>query len=269
MKKEQRTQILWSLSLLGGFVFFLLAWWLLSWGLENAGNHLLPTPWATLGRLAEVLFDPNEAQTTWVAVGYTFLRLLIGFALSFLLGAFFGTLAGLFPYFRAFNGPFIVFCRTVPTAAIVLLLTGIFFGADYQAWAPFIPCFLVFMVVYPLVYEAYVSGISAESQDEKDALALEGGKNFYAIIHVYWPDSENYVLLALAQGLGLAMKVSIMSEILVGSNSKAGLGELIRYSRDWLNMDYLLAYSLIAVVMIAIVDLFVHYAKKELKKSEE
>jgi ABC-type nitrate/sulfonate/bicarbonate transport system permease component len=155
----------------------------------------------------------------------------------------------------------VLIARTVPTAAVVLLLAGILSG--YHGLPEYIPCFLVFLVVFPMIYEAFSRGIASESQDEKDALELDGGfRSCYAVVHVLWPDSQGYVVLSLVQALGLAMKVSVMSEILTGGSSRFGLGCLISYAKEYLDMQSLIAYSLVAVILISLIDLSVYFIKK-------
>lgn len=266
MKKETRTWLLSCLIGVAGFVFLFFLWWLVSYLMHLSGNELLPYPFETLGTMLAKLFLPG-AGTTYVAIGWTLLRILIGFAASFLLGALFGTLAGMHKWFASFMNPFIVFCRAVPTAAVALILVGIFY--KFRSLPPYIPSFLVFLVAFPLIYEAFRKGIESESSDVKDALRLDcGGITMKAVAAVVWPDSWNYIALALAQSLGLSVKVSIMSEILVNSSSaEGGLGSLIQNA--WqidLDMRSVIAYSLIAVILSILMDIPLWILKRKVEK---
>ncbi|MCH3908769.1 MAG: hypothetical protein LKF75_01040 [Bacilli bacterium] len=266
MKKNKRTYLIETLCWVLGFAFLIGVWYLCSYLMYRVGNRLLPYPHEVLVTLAKVLFDPNYAATTYSAIGWTLARLLIGFTISFLLGMILGTIGGLFKNFKRFMSPFVSFAKTMPTAAFVIILLGVFL--QFRGLSPYIPCFLVFMVAFPLIYEAFASGIENEAPDVKDALKLDGGdKSLSAITQVLWPDSESYINLSIAQSLGLSMKVSVMSEILTNSStSQGGIGWLIADSNLYASMKEIMAYSLIAVFMVAIIDIPLSVLKKEMKK---
>lgn len=267
--KKKRTWIISGICLLAGLVFFFLVWWIISLVLHNQGNLALPYPNEVFVTMWQFLFTPEGAPTTYKAIGWTLARLVIGFIASFLMGALLGTIGALFDPFAKFMKPFVVICRSVPTAAIVIILCVLFIGI--RGWPTYIPCILVFLVAFPLIYQAFFDGIRNEPEDEKDALKLDGGnRSFQAVTHVLWPDSQSYVLLAVAQSLGLSMKVSVMSEILcTSSNTETGIGVLISDSKVWLGMKEMIAYSLIAVILIAIIDVPLQILKRKLKKKQE
>jgi len=266
MNKKKRASLIFYLSSIAGLVFFFLVWWIISLVMYGQGNRLLPYPNDVFMTLLRVLFETEYAKNTYEAIGWTLLRLLIGFASSFLLAAMLGTLGALHKAFEGFMKPFVIFCRSVPTAAVVLILCALF--TSIRGLPTYIPCFLVFLVAFPLVYQAFVDGIKAESPDVKDALSLDGGsKSLSSVVHVLWPDSQDYLFLALAQGLGLSMKVSVMSEIICDSSrAKMGIGVLISNANMYLSMNEVIAYSLIAVILIAIMDIPLLLAKKKLKE---
>jgi NitT/TauT family transport system permease protein len=265
MSKSKRTQLFQILAWSLGFVFLIFIWWLVSYLMHLQDNRLLPYPSEVLFTLNQVLWV-EEAATTWQAIGWTLARLVIGFLLSFILGGLLGTLAGNYPAFKSFLKPFVVFAKSMPTAAFVLILVGIFY--QFRGLPPYIPCFLVFLVAFPVIYEAFCSGVENESQDTKDALDLDiGRKSVAATVAVIWPDSESYILLAVAQSLGLSMKVSVMSEILTNSSSsQGGIGGLIQNASNYASMKEIIAYSIIAVLMVFIIDIPLYLIKKNLKK---
>jgi|LAHS01.1.fsa_nt_gb NitT/TauT family transport system permease protein len=265
MTKQRKTKLIEILCGILGLAFLIFLWWLVSYLMHQNGNRLLPYPSEVFLKLQEVLWTPSEAGDTWTAMGWSLARILIGFSISFVLGAVLGTLGGLYKGFSAFMAPYVTFSKTMPTAAFVLILVGIFYS--FRSLPPYIPCFLVFLVAFPMIYEAFRSGIKAESKEVQDALDLDCGKHsFAAVLHVLWPDSQSYISLSLIQTLGLAMKVSIMSEILVNSSvSEGGLGALIQIAQRDLDMTAVVAYSLLAILLILAVDIPVFILKKQLK----
>jgi NitT/TauT family transport system permease protein len=265
MTKQLKSSLIKLICGIAGLAFLIFLWWLVSFLMYQHGIRLLPYPSDVLETLNKVLWAVDYTRNTWYAMGWSLARILIGFALSFVFGAVLGTLGGLHPNFAAFLSPYVTFSKTMPTAAFVLILVGIFYS--FRGLPPYIPCFLVFMVAFPMIYEAFRSGIHSESQEIKDALELDcGKKSFAAVKEVLWPDSQSYISLSLIQSLGLAMKVSVMSEILVSSSSaEGGLGGLIQIAERELAMNEVIAYSLIAILLILCVDIPVFILKKQLK----
>jgi ABC-type nitrate/sulfonate/bicarbonate transport system permease component len=266
MAKAKRTSLIQAACWLGGFVFFVGIWALIALILHKQGNTILPYPHESFVLMNQYLWTLDYAENTWIAIGWTLARLLIGFSVSFVLGAILGTLGGLHKKFASFLAPYVLFSKTMPTAAFVLVLVGMSFS--WRSLPPYIPCFLVFMVAFPLIYEAFKSGIENESPETKDALELDSGKKSpAAVLNVLWPDSESYILLSIAQSLGLSMKVSVMSEILVNSSqANGGIGGLIQNAR-YLSADdsEIIAYSLIAILMVLLIDIPMVVLKKSLK----
>jgi ABC-type nitrate/sulfonate/bicarbonate transport system permease component len=75
-----------------------------------------------------------------------------------------------------------------------------------------------------------------------------------------------YILLSIVTSLGLGMKVSIMAEIVAGGSSAAGLGRLI-YIANSIDGDttQVMALSLAAILIIAIIDLLIFLVKRKMK----
>lgn len=265
-----KRKMLWSiLTLLGGILALFFLWWLISFLFEQGGNFNFPGPLPTLEEVVFALFGEGAGKT-YTAIGYSFARLLLGFLCSFFAAIIFGTLSGLFPYFRRFFSPFITVIKAVPTIAVVVLLSSLFFGPDYKIRAPYIPAILAFFVIFPLQYEAIISGFSSISKEESDALKLEGAeRNLYSLTKVYYPASLPFLLLSFVQSLGLGLKVVLMAEITVGGSIGEGLGELIRQnSSPILDMEKILAYSVIAIILVLLLDFLLHLLKRKLIKEE-
>lgn len=112
--------------------------------------------------------------------------------------------------------------------------------------------------------------MEAEPQEEIDALSLEGAKrSLQAIIHVYLPDAWPFIELSLVQSIGMAVKVSIMSEVLTANSAgMSGIGTMIILSRhNDGGLETIPAYSLIALGLMIIIDIPFWILKK--KKNEQ
>ena len=255
-KQGKRKNLTKSLIAIGGLAFLILIWFSVSLILKSNGNNVLPYPHETLSRSIYFLFG-ESASRTWGNIGWTLLRLLIGYGISFLLAMVLGTLAGLFPYVKSFFSAGIGLFKVLPTAAVTIVLIGILFGPENRDIRVFIPSMLTFLVAFPVIYESFVKGMEEESRDINDALDLEGGhRRIASILKVHYPDSLPYITLALAQSLGLSLKVSIMSEVLTASGSnRLGIGGMIVIASQTGGVEDIMAYSLIAVFTMFLLDL--------------
>ena len=152
-RKSKKIGYAWIFSLLGVFGIFLV-WYLIALALHSQGNYGVPYPHESVSLAFSFLFL-SGAKTTWIAIFWTLLRILIGLAISFFLGGVFGVLAGLFKPFRYFSKPGIGLLRAIPTVAVVLVLVSVILGGRAHEWLSWVPVALTFVVAFPLFFEAF------------------------------------------------------------------------------------------------------------------
>ncbi len=265
MKKQTRLKA--SLFTFLGFVFVLLIWSLSAFLLKRNQNDALPYPHETFIRTFKLLFA-DQAKLTWLGIAFTLYRILIGFMFSFLLGCLLGTIASLYKSFSNFLSISINIQRAIPTAAVVIVLLGIFLGPKTRWFIDYLPCILTFIVAFPIIYDSFRKGLDNEDKDILDALTLEGSLNSPRILFgIRYKDAWPYISLGIAQSLGLSFKVSIMSEILIAnSSSKRGLGSLIINEKQNGSIENVLSYALIALLIMAIVDIPFIILKRKTEK---
>ncbi|HBM70756.1 MAG TPA: hypothetical protein DD377_05355 [Firmicutes bacterium] len=234
----------------------MLVWYLASFLLKRNQNDALPYPHDTFIKTFELLFL-SQSETTWLGMAFTLYRILIGFVLSFLLGCLLGTIASLYKSFSNFLSISINIKRAIPTAAVVIVLLGIFLGPKTRWFIDYVPCILTFIVAFPIIYDSFKNGLDNEDKDIIDALRLEGNLNSPRILFgIRYKDAWPYIGLGIAQSFGLSFKVSIMSEILIAnSSSKMGLGSLIINEKQNGTIENVLSYALIALLIMALIDI--------------
>ena len=156
--KNKRNQKIFNfISSICGFVCFLLIWFLFSYLMIKNNNYLLPYPNEVFKTMGQLLFTAGEdvvVGNTYKAIGWSIIRILIGFSISFICACILGTIAGLYPLFEKFMKPYILLSKAVPTAAVTLIIAGMFF--QYDGLRSYIPCFLVFLIVFPKIGRAHV-----------------------------------------------------------------------------------------------------------------
>lgn len=263
MEKKRRTLAIAVILGAAGVLFIIALWYLAAYLLLQSGNSILPYPHKVASALGEILFMEG-ASKTYIAIGWSVLRVLIGFTVSFILGAILGTLAGLFPKFGNFMAPGTAIMRCLPTAAVLSVLIAIFYS--YRGLPDYIPSILGLLVAFPVIYEAFRQGILENDHDVMDSLDIDAGRlSLVGVVWVRWPMSESYIQLASVQSLGLCIKVTVMSEIMVQGGMTSGLGVLISDYINYLEMDKVIAVSILAVALIMVFDLLTTGFKRDQK----
>jgi len=241
------------LYVLIGFICLLLIWEITS--KINNKPSTYPDVIETSRKLFELLGNQQTYKAIFISLGTILLTLLISFILAIILG----TLSGLFNSINKILTPLITFMKVIPTACIVVLLI-VFVKSFYST------IIVIFLVVYPILYEAIVNGIKNIDKNIINSLRLEGLYTWNSISKVIIPSILPYIYVGIVSSFGLGMKVEIMSEIIVGSASIAGLGHLI-YLSYAINFDFveLFALSMLTLISFGIIDIILYFAKKVIK----
>ena len=241
------------LTILGCFLF--LGIWLLISAIVGDTTMEFPDPWSTIVKTGEIL----SHKYIYSCIGWTMLRMIIGFVIALISALIIGTLAGNFPVIRHILRPCIVALKSIPTAALVFLFL-IISGARYA------PIYIVILISFPILYDAIVAGISNVPKEIIDAMRIDSGNHLTNILRIKLPLSIPYLLVGIASSFALSFKIEIMAEIITG-DTRNGLGSAILavQKNDPSNMVPIFAYSLIAIVFILLISFFEDIIKKLVK----
>ena len=178
-----------------------------------------------------------------------------GFLTALFSGLFLGTISGNFPSFKRFLSPLVTALRAIPTASLVYLF--IVLSGFRKA-----PMIMVSVISFPIIYESVSSGLSSIEQDIRDAASLDGGGFLRNNVSLFLPLAFPFIESGLFSSFSLSFKIEIMAEVICGA-SLPGLGSIIAGVRsgDPTNMVPVFAYSLIAVVLMLMVDFFAYLAR--------
>lgn len=214
----------------------------------------------SLGTISGSLFKLLGESGTYNAFGQSLLRTLLAILLSFTLAFVLGSLSGYFKSVRYLLNPLVGLMKLLPTPCVVFLIF-LFFYQDLN----FGSIIITFIVVFPILYESFVAGHDNLDPSIKLSLRLEGyykPKCFFKVILV---ESLPYIALGVTNSLALGVKVSIMSEILIGSSQVKGIGSLIFDFRT--NSDYASMFALIILVLFVFIlfDVLIKLSKKLMK----
>ena len=238
-----------------GILFVIALWFVISLCFDT-NNGIFPSPIDTFKEFGVLLTKPYSYQ----CLGYTFLRMLIGFGISFLAALIIGTFAGNHSWLYEFLKPLMVTIKSIPTVALVFLFIVVV--APKNA-----PIFVVVVICFPILYEAVAGGIKKVDKEADEAAQVDGAGYFKRVLFIKLPLSIPYIIVGVVSSFSLSFKLEIMAEVLTGY-TRNGLGSVIHYTQqqDPTNLTGVFAYSLFAIVFMLLISLLETVIKQTVSK---
>ena len=199
----------WSILSLFAFLFI---WWLASVIVGN--EYLLPNVFQTLKSSVELL----GKTSFWFAFFSTFLRSIIAFIGSFVLGGVFALLAYLFPGFERFFTPIVSFLRSLPTMAILLIIL---------LWSnPFIaPIIVAALVLFPLSFASIYTALMGVDNDLLEMSSVYRVPLKKRVWQLFLPSILPSVCETGARNLSFGLKLIVSAEVMANTFQSIG-GEM-------------------------------------------
>ena len=240
-----------------GFLFLIGVWFLVS-AIVDINSMVFPSPWDTF----KLMFQLLGQKKTYGYLGFSIVRLIVGFFISFLLAFLLGIIVnnneGLYNFFT----PIITFFNAAPTATFVFLFLVLFGGRNA-------PALVVIVMTFPILYESIVSAIKSTNENVLEAAKIDGASKFKTLFKVQIPLGIPFIVLGLVSTFGMAFKVEIMAEIITGI-TKGGIGTMININNllDSTDLTPMFAYSLMAIILVLIVSLATSLLRNKIKLVE-
>ena len=241
------------LTFLGVILFFLL--WYLIFILAGKSIYVFPDPFTTIKRSFELFGDAYLYKCIWGSL----YRMLIGFGVASIVAIFIGMIVGNHLKLKHVFNPTMIALRSIPTAAIVFLLLHL---AGFDNAAPYV----VGVIVFPMVYEATVSGYQHIDKQVLMAMKLDNNTRLQKNFKVKLPLSMPYIAVGLTTSFALSFKIEIMAETLTSTSQSYGLGRAIavEFANQTDGLISTFAYAFIAILIMLIVSLLVFILKRAL-----
>lgn len=226
-----------------GIILFIFLWQVLAMIVGN-DNFILPS---FIDTFKEVIKMLSKAYV-YKCIFQTLIRMIDGFIIAFVLAFALGSFAGGNEKLELLLSPTMTTLKSIPTASLVYLFL-IIVGAKLT------PMLIVVLIALPILYEGIVNGVRNTPRDCLDASKLDGCNNMDIIFKIRVPLAKPYIYTGISSSFGLSLKIEIMAEVITGY-TRLGLGSAILAAQrsDPLNMVPVFAYSMIAIVLMLIVD---------------
>lgn len=240
-----------------GIILIFIIWLLISLIIDEQ-KLIFPGPIETIAYLKFLLVK----KSTYTSILITIMKTLIGFLISLFFALILGLISGLNKKIKLVLNPIITVFKAVPTASVLFLFLVI-------AGVKNAPIFVVILISLPVLYDSVVGGMENIPKELKDVTRLESGKKLSTILKIYIPLAANYIIVGITSAFGLAYKVEIMSEILTGDTTLGnGIGVAIHNVQiNEVNMTPIFAWTLIAIILLLIINFLANLIKTKMKKN--
>src|SRR6202030_1241904 len=219
----------------------LLGLWTLLAELKIWPPYLFPTPWG----VGEALYAGFQDHSFIIAIAVSMRRVLIGYAISVVLGMILGLGVGSSKFLEETVGGLLVSLQSLPSICWWPLAL-LWFGLSEKA--------ILFVVVMGSLLSVTIAMETGRQQMPKIygmAGRNLGARGFQLFWHVLLPASLPYIVSGLKQGWAFAWRSLITAEMLYLS---LGLGQVLMIGRETSNMNAVIAVMILIIALGYIVD---------------
>ena len=219
----------------------LLGLWTLLAELKIWPPYLFPTPWG----VAQALYAGFQDHTFLIAIAVSMRRVLIGYAISVVLGMVLGLGVASSKFLEETMGGLLVSLQSLPSICWWPLAL-LWFGLSQNA--------ILFVVVMGSLLSVTLAMEDGRKQMPKIysmAGRNLGASGFQLFWHVLLPASLPFIVSGLKQGWAFAWRSLITAEMLYLS---LGLGQVLMMGRDLNDMSAVLAVMILIIAIGYVVD---------------
>ncbi len=176
----------------------------------------MPSPEAVAARFVEIAGEGYQNFSLWEHLGWSLIRVIVGFALGALVGIPLGYAMGLSSWFRGWFDPIVEFMRPVPPLALIPLVI-IWFGI----WetGKIVLLFLASLWIMTISARAGVSDINISKVHAAYSL---GASKAQLMLHVIVPNSLPEIFTGARVAMGVCWGTVVAAE-LVAAQKGAGM----------------------------------------------
>ena len=199
-----------------------------------------------------------KTKAFWQAFAHTFLRVIISFAITVLIGTALGIAAGFSKFLRDFFELPLAVIRATPVVAFILIALFWFKSGT-------VPVFVSVLMTLPIMTTAVANGFS--KADEK----LMGMAKVFCLTrsqifkYIQFPSLVPFLLNGMVSSFGLTWKVVAAGEVL--SLPKYAAGTMLQKAQVHLETSTVIAVAIILVLVSFVIERLFMYAVKRISSS--
>ena len=222
----------------------------------NGKKIILVSPVQVFVRLTELV--PTAAF--WKAIGFSFLRITVGFLAACLAGVLLAALSARFSLIRTLTAPLMSTIKATPVASFIILVL---------LWVPSrnLSVVISFLMVTPIVFSNILGGISSMDSQLLEMAQVFKVRPVRRFRYLYLPQLLPFFRSACATGLGLCWKAGVAAEVI--GLPRGSIGERLYTAKIYLDTPDLFAWTVVIIlVSIAFERLFMFLLDRTVARLE-
>ncbi|MCL6284841.1 ABC transporter permease subunit [Ruegeria sp. 2012CJ41-6] len=215
----------------------------------------LPAPENVFTRMGEIASEGFRNFTLWEHLGYSLMRVVVGFALGALVGIPLGYAMGLSNWFRGWFDPIVEFMRPVPPLALiplVIIWAGIGEGGKI---------ILLFLAALWIMAIAARSGVSGVNISKVHAAYSLGASKAQLMRYVIIPNSLPEIFTGARVAMGVCWGTVVAAELVA---AEKGAGMMIMVASKFQNTDIVIMGIILIGVIGFGIDMLMRWAERVL-----
>lgn len=229
------------------FAVVLLLWQITSWCVNI--ELLVPS----IGVTFSEFFKLVSTKDMYVSVGWTILRSLISFALAFFCAVFLALLARISKKIEKLFNPLLLIMRALPTMSVILIAMIWLTGAQ-------VPILVAFLIIFPTLYSNFLSNLKSVEQDYIEMAKVYKVPKRKTVSMLYIPQMLPRFFDDSKNTISLNLKIVISAEVMAQTRNSIGVN--MQFAKIYLETAQLLAWTIVAVVVGALLELLMYSIKR-------
>jgi len=213
----------------------------------------LPAPEAVISRFVEIARDGYQNVTLSENIGWSLLRVVVGFLLGSLVGIPLGYAMGLNNWFRGWFDPIVEFMRPIPPLALIPLVI-IWFGIWETGKISLL--FLAALWIMTIAARAGVSGVNITKVHAAYSL---GASKFQILTRVIVPNSLPEIFTGARVAMGVCWGTVVAAELVA---AEKGAGKMIIAASKFQQTDIVIMGIILIGIIGYGIDILMRWAEK-------
>jgi len=213
----------------------------------------LPSPEAVVARFVEISNEGFRGSTLWEHLGYSLMRVVVGFFCGALVGIPLGYAMGLSNWFRGWFDPIVEFMRPVPPLALIPL---VIIWAGIGETGKIILLFLAALWIMAIAARSGVSGVRISKVHAAYSL---GASKAQIMRYVIVPNSLPEIFTGARVAMGVCWGTVVAAELVA---AEKGAGMMIMVASKFQNTDIVIMGIILIGVIGFGIDMLMRWAER-------
>lgn len=214
-----------------------------------------PVYFASPVEVAAELVHKVGDMAFWQSVGGSLARILSGFLAAFLLAFLTAFISLRYRWLKEFISPFVTFLKSVPVAAVVVVLL-IWWGSGYLVLC------ISLMVVFPNIYLNMLTGLANADKGLLEMADVFRLRRADRLLWIYRPAYLPYLHSAVSVSLGMGFKSGIAAEVI--GLPEFSIGERLYRDKIYLDTAGVFAWVVVILIVSSLTERFIIYALRRI-----